>query len=60
MNKFLWCNDKLQALVGIETPLGKPFGCIVDCSRKGSAGSQTKVSFSEVCAVSLLYFCWNT
>lgn len=37
-----------KALIGIETPLGKPQGCIVDCSRKGVAGSQTKVSFSQV------------
>ncbi|KAM3724895.1 Odorant response abnormal protein [Dirofilaria immitis] len=40
--------DNCLALIGIETPLGKPFGCIVDCSRKGAAGSQTKVSFSQL------------
>uniref|UniRef100_A0A1I7V5W4 START domain-containing protein n=1 Tax=Loa loa TaxID=7209 RepID=A0A1I7V5W4_LOALO len=40
--------DNSLALVGIETPLGKPFGCIVDCSRKGAVGSQTKVSFSQL------------
>ncbi|CAG9538523.1 unnamed protein product [Cercopithifilaria johnstoni] len=37
--------DNCLALVGIETPLGKPFGCIVDCSRKGAAGSQTKLEW---------------
>ncbi|VDK83993.1 unnamed protein product [Litomosoides sigmodontis] len=40
--------DNHLALVGIDTPLGKPFGCIVDCSRKGAAGSQTKVSFTQL------------
>uniref|UniRef100_A0A0R3S3L2 Protein odr-4 homolog n=1 Tax=Elaeophora elaphi TaxID=1147741 RepID=A0A0R3S3L2_9BILA len=40
--------DNCLALVGVETPLGKPFGCVVDCSRKGAAGSQTKVSFSQL------------
>ena len=38
----------LQALVCIETPLGKPQGYIVDCTRKGAEGSQTKISFSQV------------
>ncbi|KAL4002429.1 Olfactory receptor 4-like family protein [Acanthocheilonema viteae] len=40
--------DNFLALVGIEIPLGKPFGCIVDCSRKGAVGSQTKVSFNQL------------
>ncbi|VIO90704.1 Odorant response abnormal protein 4, isoform b, putative [Brugia malayi] len=40
--------DNTLILIGIETPLGKPFGCIIDCSRRGAAGSQTKVSFSQL------------
>ncbi|VDD91001.1 unnamed protein product [Enterobius vermicularis] len=38
----------LISLVCIETPLGKPQGYIVDCSRKGAEGSQTRVSFAQL------------
>uniref|UniRef100_A0A8R1U0R7 Odorant response abnormal protein 4 n=1 Tax=Onchocerca volvulus TaxID=6282 RepID=A0A8R1U0R7_ONCVO len=40
--------DNCLALIGVETPLGRPFGCNIDCSRKGAAGSQTKVSFNQL------------
>ncbi|VDM46328.1 unnamed protein product [Toxocara canis] len=40
--------DNKLALVNIETPLGRPQGYIVDCSRKGAEGWQTKVGFTQL------------
>ncbi|VDM98922.1 unnamed protein product, partial [Thelazia callipaeda] len=45
--------DKNMALIGIETRLEKPFGCIVDCSRKSADGSQTRVCFGQLDWISL-------
>uniref|UniRef100_A0A0N5AKC8 Protein odr-4 homolog n=1 Tax=Syphacia muris TaxID=451379 RepID=A0A0N5AKC8_9BILA len=37
-----------MALVCCETPLGKPQGYIIDSSRKGAEGSQTRVFFASL------------
>uniref|UniRef100_F1L5B0 Odorant response abnormal protein 4 n=1 Tax=Ascaris suum TaxID=6253 RepID=F1L5B0_ASCSU len=40
--------DNKLALMNIETPLGRPQGYIVDCSRKGAEGWQTKLTFTKL------------
>ncbi|VDK53213.1 unnamed protein product [Anisakis simplex] len=41
-------SDPKMALITVETPLGRPQGYIVDCTRKGAEGWQTKVAFTQV------------
>ncbi|MFH4982563.1 hypothetical protein AB6A40_009272 [Gnathostoma spinigerum] len=45
--------DHQMALVSIEAPLGQPVGFIVDTSRRGLDGTQTRVSFSNLEWVSI-------
>lgn len=44
----LFPSSNNMALVCIETPLGKPQGYIVDCTRKGAEGSQTRIAFNPL------------